>query len=128
MEKQAIVATQNLSASFGADVEARPARTANVQERHRHDPRHGTRNANSRRLTQDRRRTESPGNNGQVQVGTDGIDIMPVQDFEDKTRRQSPAGLSRRVRSTRRHHGQQGPTRVRGWPASLTRALEDIQV
>ena len=84
MEKQAIVATQNLSASFGADVE--PGPHERQTSRSVIDTTwHGTRNLNSRRLTQDRRRTESPGNNGQVQVGTDGIDIILVQDFEDKT-------------------------------------------
>jgi thymidylate synthase (FAD) len=44
---------------------------------------HGTRNMNSRRLSQDHRRTESPSNTGMVQVGTDGIEVLLAVDFDD---------------------------------------------
>ena len=40
-------------------------------------------NRNSRRLTQDMRRTESPSNTGLVQAGVDGIEIMLAVDFDD---------------------------------------------
>ena len=44
---------------------------------------HGDRNVNSRRLSQDHRRTRSPSDNGLVQVGVDNIEIIIAQDFSD---------------------------------------------
>ena len=45
---------------------------------------YGTVNRNSRRLSQDHRRTRSPSDNGMVQIGLDGIEILLVQDFRDE--------------------------------------------
>jgi thymidylate synthase ThyX len=45
---------------------------------------HGTINRNSRRLSQDNRRTESPSNTGMVQVGTDGIEVAYIQRIHDE--------------------------------------------
>jgi thymidylate synthase-like protein len=44
---------------------------------------HGSINRNSRRLSQDGRRTESPSNTGMIQVGTDMIEIVLAVDFDD---------------------------------------------
>ena len=67
---------------FGADVTPRE----NVRQTSRSiidTTWHGTRNMNSRRLSQDHRRTESPSNNGMVQAGTDCIEVALVQDYDD---------------------------------------------
>jgi thymidylate synthase (FAD) len=45
---------------------------------------HGTVNRNSRRLTQDMRRTESPSNTGMIQVGTDLIEVAYIQRIHDE--------------------------------------------
>jgi thymidylate synthase (FAD) len=67
---------------FGPDVEPGPG--ARQTSRSIIDTTmHGTINRNSRRLSQDGRRTESPGNTGMVQVGTDMIEVILAVDFDD---------------------------------------------
>lgn len=46
---------------------------------------HGTRSIASKRMSLDRGRSHSPSDNGIIQVGQDGLDIVLVQDFEDST-------------------------------------------
>ena len=45
---------------------------------------HGIQNKGSRNLSRDGRRTRSPSDNGKVQVGIDGIEVVLIQDFDDK--------------------------------------------
>jgi thymidylate synthase (FAD) len=44
---------------------------------------YGIRNRGSRSLSRDGRRTRSPSDNGMIQIGTDGIEVALVQDFDD---------------------------------------------
>ncbi len=82
MEKQllAYVAAQDIE--FGADAEP-DTHTRQTSRSIIDNTWHGSRNVNSRRLTQDMRRTESPSNTGMVQVGTDGIECFLAVDFDD---------------------------------------------
>jgi thymidylate synthase (FAD) len=44
---------------------------------------HGTRSLSAKRMSTDRGRSESPSNNGMIQVGQDGLEVVLVQDFRD---------------------------------------------
>jgi thymidylate synthase (FAD) len=46
---------------------------------------HGVRSLNSKRESLDNGRSHSPSDNGIIQVGTDGIEVALVQDFDDQT-------------------------------------------
>ena len=82
MEKQSIDITDAGPINFGID--AVPGTISRRTSRSVIDQTwHGTRNLNSRRLAQDMRRTRSPSDNGEVQIGTDGIDVMIAVDFDD---------------------------------------------
>jgi hypothetical protein len=67
---------------FGPDVEPGPY-TRQTSRSVIDTTMHGTINRNSRRLSQDGKRTESPSNTGMVQVGTDMIEVVLAVDFDD---------------------------------------------
>lgn len=70
--------------AFGVNVELGPLSTRRTSRDNRDTAWRGPRNMNSRRLSQDGKRTRSPSDNGMVQAGTDGIEIILVQDFRDE--------------------------------------------
>ena len=73
----------NNDIEYGKNV--KPGKTGRQTSRNLEDNNwHGTINVNSRRLSQDQLQTESPSNTGKVQIGTDGIEIVLVQDFRDE--------------------------------------------
>lgn len=46
---------------------------------------HGTRSIASKRMSLDNGRSISPSNNGMVMIGQDGLEVVIVQDFQDRT-------------------------------------------
>jgi Thymidylate synthase complementing protein len=67
---------------FGSQCE--PTEYSRVTSRSVHDDWwHGIQNHGSRSLSRDGRRTRSPSDNGMVQIGTDGIEVLLIQDFDD---------------------------------------------
>jgi len=83
MEKQTITMAPNRGIEFGADVEPVTLHGRQTSRSIIDTTWHGTRNLNSRRLTQDHKRTRSPSDNGMVQVGEDMIEVVLIKDFND---------------------------------------------
>jgi hypothetical protein len=82
MQTQLVPQIETKDPEFGPDVEPWP--DGRQTSRSIIDKKiHGTYNANSRRLSQDMRRTRSPSDNGMVQIGTDMIEVSLIMDFED---------------------------------------------
>jgi thymidylate synthase ThyX len=84
MEKQTTSMELGRQTTFGADVIPEALHSRQTSRSIIDTTWHGTRNLNSRRLTQDMRRTRSPSDNGMVQIGTDMIEVIIAQDFDDK--------------------------------------------
>lgn len=83
MQSTKVSMAPNRIVEFGPDVE--PGNGKRQTSRSLIDTTwHGIPNVNSRRLTQDMRRTVSPSNTGMVQVGTDCIEIAYIQRIHDE--------------------------------------------
>lgn len=96
MDKTTYVNPDTSKIHFGADI------APDVDAKSRQTSRstidltyHQKRNMNSRRLTQDMRRTRSPSDNGMIEVGNDMIEVALIMDFDDHKFRK----LSRWVQS-----------------------------